>query len=94
MNRVKWIVIVLLVLAGLILGRIGLGSVDEEETAPEFEPTPIVITIPEEASNGYITGYDDTGRMIFQYYGRIETLNDGADGGVKEIEIHIPYTIE
>lgn len=95
MNRIKRVVIILLAFAGLILGRIGLGFMDkEEETAQEFEPTPVIISTHEEATNGYITGYDNTGRMIFQYYGKIETINDGCDGHVKEIEIHMPYTVE
>lgn len=46
---------------------------------------PLVIEVPEQATEGSIRVFDYDGCCIYAYYGKIEIRNDGRDG--KEIDI-------
>lgn len=46
---------------------------------------PLVIEVPEQATEGSIRVFDYDGCCIYVYYGKIEIRNDGRDG--KEIDI-------
>ena len=46
---------------------------------------PLVIEVPEQATEGSIRVFDYNGCCIYAYYGKIEIRNDGRDG--KEIDI-------
>ena len=46
---------------------------------------PLVVEVPEQATEGSIRVFDYDGCCIYAYYGKIEIRNDGRDG--KEIDI-------
>lgn len=50
---------------------------------------PLVIEVPEQATEGSIRVFDYDGYCIYAYYGKIEIRNDGRDGMLFPLTLHI-----
>ena len=58
---------------------------EHKNTDKKQQAEPLVVEVPEQATEGSIRVFDYDGCGIYAYYGKIEIRNDGRDG--KEIDI-------
>lgn len=75
--------VTVIVLFALLTSREPQQGHKNEDNTQQAEP--LVIEVPEQATEGSIRVFDYDGCCIYAYYGKIEIRNDGRDG--KEIDI-------
>lgn len=77
--------IILFMLAIWYRGKNSEPATDEQVAAQMQQAEPLVIEMPEAATEGSIRVYDYDGCCIYSYYGKIRINNDGKDG--KDIDV-------